>query len=168
MDTVMKYFKNVLHKEVPEIIILKTDLDLEESQYWEDYYCHFYRNHGYYTINTGSTGIGVSSAGGVIKKWTYDACYQIALKCKTRNEMKHKYEGAYEAALRNKWLDDYYWFIPTFVWTYEMLIELAKKYRTYSEFIKNERNAYDAIKHRKWTQKFRDYFEHRNDVITLF
>ena len=152
MDSVGRYFMEVLHKDVPECIVLKSNLTLEESQYWEDYYCHFYRNHGYFTINTAATGIGTSSAGGVIKKWTYDACYEVALKCKTRNEMKHQYSQAYSAALRNKWLDDYYW-MPTNVyrqWTFDKMLENASKYKTVTLFKLLDRSAYSSACHYKW------------------
>ena len=168
LDNTYQNFKNELNKDVPEVIVLKTNLTLEESQYWEDYYCHFYRNHGYFTINTGATGIGVSSAGGVIKKWTYDACYQEALLCKSRVEMKREHSQAYKAALHNKWLDDYYWFVPAFTWTMDMFLELAKKYNDYTTFKKNEKRAYSTIKARKLTGYFREYFEQKSKIITLF
>lgn len=38
--------------------------------------------------------------------WTYEKCHEAALSCKTRGEFQIKYVGAYNAALKNKWLDD--------------------------------------------------------------
>ena len=176
MDSVGRYFMEVLHKDVPECIVLKSNLTLEESQYWEDYYCHFYRNRGYFTINTAATGIGTSSAGGVIKKWTYDACYEVALKCKKRNEMKHQYPHAYAAALRNKWIDDYYWFEKQFVWTYELAYKKALPYKSQADFryndplasswIRRSGNAHRLVKDMNWPRGVRRSKE--QTINTLF
>jgi hypothetical protein len=40
------------------------------------------------------------------KKWTYEACKQLASISKGRKDFRMKSGGAYEAAWRNKWLDD--------------------------------------------------------------
>jgi hypothetical protein len=41
-DPVFKYF-NSLNRNVPEMLILKMNLTLTESRYYEDYYVHFYK-----------------------------------------------------------------------------------------------------------------------------
>lgn len=43
-------------------------------------------------------------------KWTYEACYEAALDCKSRSEFQKKHSGAYKASAKNGWLDDYTWF----------------------------------------------------------
>jgi hypothetical protein len=49
--------------------------------------------------------------------WTYDKCAiealkystkEVALKCSGRFDFKKKYKGAYEASLRNNWLNEFY------------------------------------------------------------
>jgi hypothetical protein len=73
-DSVYKYF-NSLGRDVPEMLILKTNLTLSESRYFEDYYLHFYKNNGYYMINSGVTGINSSSIGGGMRIWNYGNTY---------------------------------------------------------------------------------------------
>ena len=43
-------------------------------------------------------------------KWNYDTCLKEARKYKSRSEFHKKCSGAYKAALKNGWLDDYAWF----------------------------------------------------------
>jgi hypothetical protein len=71
---VYKYF-NSLGRDVPEMLILKTNLTLSESRYFEDYYLHFYKNNGYYMINTAITGMNSSSIGGGMRIWNYENTY---------------------------------------------------------------------------------------------
>ncbi len=42
------------------------------------------------------------------KKWTYDACKQAANKSKGRADFMRKSSGAYNASLKNNWLDDFF------------------------------------------------------------
>lgn len=37
--------------------------------------------------------------------WTFERCKEAAQKVKTRNELRKKYAGGYDAVLRNKWWD---------------------------------------------------------------
>ena len=39
-------------------------------------------------------------------KWTKEKCYEASLNCKGRFDFKKKYKGAYEASLRNNWLNE--------------------------------------------------------------
>jgi len=43
-------------------------------------------------------------------KWTYDACYNLALKYKNRWAFGKENSGAYHASLKNKWIDSFIWF----------------------------------------------------------
>ena len=47
-----------------------------------------------------------------MKKWNYTTCYEEAKKYKSRGEFQDKNVSAYDVARKNKWLDDYYWFVP--------------------------------------------------------
>ena len=42
------------------------------------------------------------------KKWTYDACKQLASESKGRADFRKKSCGAYNASWENKWLDDFF------------------------------------------------------------
>jgi len=65
------------------------------------------------------------------KIWTYEKCYEVALKCKSRGEMHDKYGGAYSAALKNGWLKDYTWFEelqkPKDYWNYDTCYAAASE-----------------------------------------
>ena len=65
-------------------------------------------------------------------KWTYQKCFEVALKCKTRAELKRKYQSAYVASRKNKWLDSFNWFVDgrrverIYKWTEKLATEEAK------------------------------------------
>jgi hypothetical protein len=40
-------------------------------------------------------------------KYTYEACREIASTCTSRNELKHKNKSAYNAILKNGWMDEF-------------------------------------------------------------
>ena len=42
-------------------------------------------------------------------KYDYNTCYSIALKCKTKKEMREKFSSAYAMAQKKKWLANYHW-----------------------------------------------------------
>ena len=44
-------------------------------------------------------------------KWNKESCYEEALKYNTRNEFRKGSSGAYAAALKNEWLDNYTWLV---------------------------------------------------------
>lgn len=43
------------------------------------------------------------------KKWTYEACYEAAKKCKTLKEFYKQFPGAYSASNINGWLEKFDW-----------------------------------------------------------
>ena len=92
------------------------------------------------------------------KVWTYDKCYEAAKKCCTKKEFETKDKRAYNAALKNKWLDDYTWFVevkkPNGYWTYETCCKEAKKYSTKSEFRKMASRAYSLSLQNGWINEY--------------
>lgn len=44
-----------------------------------------------------------------LEYWTYERCYAAAAACSNINEMKTKFNGAYERAKDNGWFEDYTW-----------------------------------------------------------
>ena len=68
-------------------------------------------------------------------KWNYDTCLEEAHKYKSRFEFQKKCSGAYYAALRNGWLDDYDWFETKLQsWDYDTCLEESRKYKSRGEF----------------------------------
>lgn len=43
-------------------------------------------------------------------KWNYDTCLEESRKYNSRGEFCKNATSAYNAALKNKWLDNYIWF----------------------------------------------------------
>jgi hypothetical protein len=86
--------------------------------------------------------------------WNYEHCHEEARKYKTRKEFQEKSGSAYNAALKNKWIDDYTWFEKPFRWTYDVCYEEAVKYKTLKEFRENSPKAYSICKKNKWIDNF--------------
>lgn len=95
--------------------------------------------------------------------WTYERCYEEALKYNTRNEFRTHSNSAYMAAWRNNWLDDYTWLkidgrAPKGYWlVYEHCEEEALKYTSRTDFMKNAPGAYYSSIMNGWIDKF-DWF----------
>ena len=87
------------------------NLTLTESRYYEDYYVHFYKQNNYYLINTAPTGIKTSSIGSGIQYWNYENTYNEAKKYNYLCDFQNNSVGAYTAALKKGWLNDYYWLV---------------------------------------------------------
>lgn len=60
--------------------------------------------------------------------WTKERCLEIAKDCKSRGELKKKNDSAYQSALRNKWIDEYSWFLPSIKNIYSEKIDLVYVY----------------------------------------
>ena len=90
--------------------------------------------------------------------WTYEKCYEEAKKYTCRSEFQRKKRGAYKAALRNKWLDNYTWFEKPEAhnkkWNYETCYEEAKKYKSFKEFRENATKALELAKKSGWISEY--------------
>lgn len=88
------------------------------------------------------------------KYWNYETCYKEALKYKSRSEFTTYCDPAYRVALRNKWLDDYVWFVSPMRWTYDTCKEEAMKYSSRSEFAQASSGAYHVACKNNWLDEF--------------
>jgi predicted GIY-YIG superfamily endonuclease len=86
------------------------------------------------------------------KYWIRENCIEEALKYKSRKEFSRKSNGAYDASLRNGWLDNVcgHMISKRLSWTKETCSAEALKYNTKSEFIKNSRSAYMFALRKQW------------------
>lgn len=158
-DTVRLYFESI-NKPVPEPRIKMDNLNAEDAQYYEDWYKEKYAEAGWTVINKGKTGVGSSSLGNVRIKWDYEHCKEEAskYKYKTKYAFQKGCGGAYGAAKRNKWLDDFcfkegrkpngYWL------NYDNCKEEANKYGTRTAFQKSSNVAYNAARKNGWLDDF--------------
>lgn len=74
--------------------------------------------------------------------WTYERCYEEALKYNTKSEFTKKACGAKQIATKNGWIKDYTWFKPPFRWSHELCTIEARKYTKKSDFLKGDKGAY--------------------------
>lgn len=108
------------------------------------------------------------------KKWTHDSVYNEAKNYRSRKEFRDNANGAYHAALKNRWLDEYSWFEPTHVvlsraikrtksikWTYETCKHIASECKGRQDFKKHSRGAYTASWKNKWLD---DFFTDRKTI----
>lgn len=87
--------------------------------------------------------------------WTYEKCYKEAEKYKTRTEFQKNSGSAYDKSLKEKWIDDYFWFLTKRNnWTYDNVLKEAKKYMKLSDFRKNSGGAYNASRKNGWLNDF--------------
>ena len=147
---------------MPNMQILEENLTLKEGLEREDYWVNWYKNNGYYVLNKAKTGVGSGSLGTINNgKWNKETCYEEAKKYSTRSEFQKSSSGAYKVARKNKWLDDYDWFIevykPMGYWNKETCYEEAKKYSTRSEFQQGCGRAYTVACKNKWLDNY-DWF----------
>jgi hypothetical protein len=79
--------------------------------------------------------------------WTFENCRDLALSCNTKSEFRKKSDSAYNAALKNKWLDEICQHMiiiqkPNGYWSREKCFDTAKECNSRSEFSKKYRTAY--------------------------
>ncbi|MCR5362326.1 MAG: GIY-YIG nuclease family protein [Bacteroidales bacterium] len=149
-SAVKKYFG----KDSPEPLVLKTNLTIDESAYWEGYYVKKYREDGYTLLNIAGTGLGISSIGGISKWSSKEAVIEESLKYHSRSEFKRKSGGAYNHALSNGWLGEMTWLTTPKVlikkWTRENVFEESHKYQYRGEFSRGSQSAYNVARRNGW------------------
>lgn len=130
--------KRFFGKNPPEAITLKTQLTIDESTYWEDYYKNKYRIEGYTLLNIAPTGLGTGSIGGISKWSSKDDVFEESRKYHSRSEFKRKSGGAYNHAIANGWLDEMPWLRTPqrpIKWTREKVFEESHKYLYRGDFV---------------------------------
>lgn len=154
-DTVFKFAKEN-NIAVPEMRILEDNLTIEEGSKKEGYWIEKYKLDGWNILNIAKSGsIGRLGKG----KWNYERTKEEAKKYKSKNDFrKNCHNGAYSAAIKNKWIDDYTWFVrpdpPNKKWTYETTKTEASNYSSRNEFRKASSGAYTAALKNKWLDEF--------------
>ena len=105
-----------------------------------------------------------------------------AKKYKTRGEFRNKSYGAYRAAIKYGYIDEFTWLskkknVPNGYWqNKENVINEAKKYKSRGEFQKNNVGAYESARKNKWfdemdwlekpdERKPKGYWQNKENVI---
>ena len=148
--------KKFFGKNVPEPKVLMSQLTIDESTFWEDYYKNKYKNEGYTLLNIAATGLGTGSIGGISKWSSREAVFEEAHKFHSRTEFKKKSGGAYNHALSNGWLDEMPWLTTPprpIKWTREKVFEESHKYQYRGEFCNGSAQAYKVAKSNGWLEE---------------
>jgi hypothetical protein len=97
------------------------------------------------------------------KFYYYDKniCKEVSLLCKNRREFYIKYPAAYDAAVKNNWIDQFLPLSkkPANYWTYETCKSEALKYKTKKEFKEKCESAYKVILKNKWENELFSHLE---------
>ena len=130
-------------------------VDVYDAVFLENFYLKQYSSNNWNVLNIAKTG----GIGGKIVKWTKEKCIREALKYKTRNEFELNSSGAYDAAHRNKWLNEISVHMLIYrkhrnYWSFERCKEEYLKYNKLSEFRKYSNSAYVTASHNKWINSF--------------
>lgn len=86
----------------PKFIELSDYLDRDIASIKEGEFLKQYKQEDWNILNKTKTG----GLGGGIRFWTKEKCIDNALKYKSKSEWYKKSAGAYDAALKNKWIDE--------------------------------------------------------------
>lgn len=155
-DTARLYFESI-GKPFPKQIVKMTDLSPDDAQYYENWYKLAYSADGWRVLNIGKTGVGTGSLGSRFIKWTYEACYQEALKYESSGDFAKGNGSAYDTARKQGWLKDYAWFVEKCkrdYWNKETCLEAAKDCSTMMQFITEYGRAYQMAKKEGWIKDY--------------
>ena len=86
------------------MIILEKGITVKDGKIREGVWKDKYEKEGWIIINKAPTG----GIGNFAHKWTHEKCKEEAKKYFSRKEFKKESSGAYDAAYRNKWLDEFF------------------------------------------------------------
>ncbi len=101
------------------------------------------------------------------KKWTHDTVFEEAKKYRSRKELMTKANGAYHAAIKYGWMDEFTWFdsthdvlsravkqSKTIKWTYEVCKRIASECKGRLDFRRKSSGAYSASWKNHWLDDF--------------
>jgi hypothetical protein len=148
-DAVSKHIKNnniiPIRKQLTEYIPVDEAIKLEE------FYVEKYKNEGWVILNRTKTG----AIGGVVVKWTKDACKLEASKYNTIRDFRNNSSSAYVTAKTKKWLTDICSHMLKLkekdgTFTKEKCREIACEYNSLVLFIKENVSCYTIAKRNNW------------------
>ena len=151
-DTVYK-FAQENNIPIPNPQIIESGLNAEESQEKEGYWVNYYKKQGFNVLNKAKTGKGSSSLGARVV-WTYEKCKETAANFTSKYEFKAAHVGAYNACIRNKWINDFFKTNKNKPKGYWDIFENCKKetelYTTPRDFRLSEPFGYNVCKKHGW------------------
>jgi predicted GIY-YIG superfamily endonuclease len=100
------------------------------------------------------------------KKWTKEICLEIAKQFSSREDFREKRPDAYNAALKNNWIDVVCDGLKFFrhkkgYWTYENVKKEASYYKNIMEFKNNSSSAYNVAYNNNWLKDIGSHFNYK-------
>ncbi|HIF9072491.1 TPA: GIY-YIG nuclease family protein [Photobacterium damselae] len=144
----LKTTENIVTYPGTEYRQLTEYVEKSEAQKLEQDYLNQFKQSGYKILNRAKTGgLGTSKA-----FWTKERCFIEAQKFTTRGEFQKKASGAYDSALKNKWLNEICQHMDVVLksWDKQACQEEAKKYLTRTQFNKGCGSAYNSARNNGW------------------
>ena len=133
----------------PIFKILHDYIGMSEAKELEGRYLSDYVSKGWRALNVQKTG----NLGGSAPFYTHKRVISIASSCETLLEFRTKYDQAYQAARKHRWLDEIKKTLPaavnqygSFQNTYDEVMSFARKCKTYREFMLGNPSASDFAK----------------------
>lgn len=145
-------YKHILKTSLtPKLIKLEIDLNENDAKVKEFQYLKEYSNKNWHIINKAKPG----SLGGSIIKHTKLACISDAKKYKTKREWYEKSPSSYDAARRNKWLNDCcsHMIIKRKIngyWSKNICNLESKKFTSKTEWQKKSSTSYSVARKNGW------------------
>lgn len=158
-------FKYILKTNlIPEFKILSNFLEKEIASIREGEILNKYIKNNWIPLNEIKTG----GLGGDSLRWNENKCINEAKKYKTRAEFKNGCIGAYQSALKYKWLNKccihmIYKQLPNGYWKNDKnkCLEEAKKYDKIYHFKINSGGAYNAIINNGWYNELKKIYNEK-------
>jgi hypothetical protein len=148
-------FNHFKEKQFPHPEILMANLTAIEAKRQEGIFVNEFRKAGWKILNKAKTGEKSSSLGGSNEVLTYEVCYTIAQKYKSKSEFQKNDVSAYRKSLEKGWINSWFSNLTRLKWTREKCYEVAKEYKSKSEFRIKNQSAYNSALHNGWLN---DYF----------
>jgi len=137
--------------DIPEMTILESELNLQESCCQEDFWLQEYRKRGYTMLNKGVTGEFVGSIGGFKAKWTKDVVIEFAKQYPNYADLLRANQSMKYLLKKFNLLDELYPNrLRSHKFTFEEVKEVASKYPTRTRFKKGSQRYYYVASKNKW------------------
>jgi len=149
----------------PELKLVSADyINASDAQILEACTIELYKKNGWKLLNKAKAG----SLGMCGVFWTKEKVQNEANKYTRRIDFQNNSSKAYNAALRNGWLDEVCDHMPqTHIdWTLDKVREEAKKYTDFTDFRKNSSLAYGAAYRNGWLDEISSHMEKKLDRWT--
>lgn len=138
------------------IVVSDEYIDAKDAQQLEDCTIQKYKSEGWTVLNTAKAG----GLGGCTRIWDKESVMEIALRYTYMNQFKKENPNAYQAALRNGWIDEINkTMIPKYkIRNDEDIVKLLSKFNTLSDFRKNDYAGFNYVLRKIGYPKIKEYY----------